>query len=152
PKVVGHIQAPGILREIAVDASGRMIFAGGDRGSVLPAGGGAAVPVAGDAFFMIDASNPFAAGAPDSTGRDSRIVFAYGYPDGIGGISVDSQRGLVYVGWPASNVSTGALDIWASDRSGRVAFNTPPVANAGPDADVDQTHPPLLDGSRSSDA
>ena len=66
-------------------------------------------------------------------------------------MSVDSQRGLVYVGWPASTVPTGALDIWASDRSARVAFNTPPVANAGPDATVDQNHPVTLDGSRSFD-
>ena len=151
PSVVGHISAPGILREIAVSDGGRMIVAGGDRGTVASPGG-APVPIAGDAFFMIDASNPFAAAAVDATGRDSRIVFEYGYPDGIGGMSVDSQRGLVYVGWPASNVSTGALDIWASDRSARIAFNTPPVANAGPDATVDQDLPVTLDGSRSFDA
>ena len=161
PKVVGRIQSPniigaggiqtpGILREIAIDAGGKMIFAGGDRGNVASPGG-APVPVSGDAFFMIDASNPFAAPVVDAGGHDSRIVFEYGYPDGIGGLSVDSQRGLVYVGWPASNVATGALDIWASDRTARVAFNTPPAANAGPDADVDQNRPVTLDGSRSAD-
>jgi PKD repeat protein len=151
PSIVGRITAPGILREISVSDGGRIIFAGGDRGTVATAGG-APVPIAGDAFFMIDASNPFAAAVSDATGRDSRIVFEYGYPDGIGGISVDSQRGLVYIGWPASNVPTGALDIWASDRSARIAFNTPPVANAGPDATVDQDQPITLDGSRSFDA
>ncbi len=115
--------------------------------------GGAPVPIAGDAFFMIDASNPFAAAVSDATGRDSRIVFEYGYPDGIGGISVDSQRSLVYIGWPASNVPTGALDIWASDRGAHIAFNTPPVANAGPDQTVEARANPsiTLDGSRSRD-
>ena len=152
PSVVGHISAPGILREIAVmprrqDDLGRRR----SRHRRL-ARRRAAVPVAGDAFFMIDASNPFAAPAVDATGRDSRIVFEYGYPDGIGGMSVDSQRSLVYVGWPATNLPTGALDIWASDRSARIAFNTPPVANAGPDATVDQNLPVTLDGSRSFDA
>jgi hypothetical protein len=151
PKVVGRFQAPGILREIAVETGGKTIFAGGDRGSVA-APGGPPVPVSGDALFVIDATNPFTAPIVDATSRDSRIVFESGYPDGIGGIAVDSQRGVAYIGWPPTNTAAGALDLWAYNRTARVAFNTPPIANAGPDAAADQDHPVTLDGSRSVDA
>ena len=151
PKVVGRIQAPGILREIAIDDSGRTIFAGGGRGQMASAGG-ALAPIAGDGFFMIDASNPFAAPVSDPSGRDSRIVFEHGYADGIGGISVDSQRNLVYVASPASNIPAGGLDIWAINRTATLAFNQPPVADAGPDAASDQDQFVTLNGSGSSDA
>ncbi|MEQ1868665.1 MAG: papain-like cysteine protease family protein [Vicinamibacterales bacterium] len=150
PTVVGQIKTPGIMREITVDGSGRTLFVGGGRGNVTSPGGGL-VPLAGDVFYMIDASNPFATPVTDATGRDSRIVFEYLYPDGVGGMAVDSQRGLLYVGSPAINTPKGALDIWAINRTARIAFNRAPIANAGPDADVEQNALVTLDGRGSTD-
>src|SRR5262249_13460721 len=122
PRAVGQIRMPGIQRELALDASGTILVAGGDS---TPVSSGP------QALFVIDASRPFAQAAADATGRDTRIVFEAGYPSGIDGMSVDSQRGMVYVGWPA------ALDIWCFTSVCKANFNRAPVANAGPDQIID---------------
>jgi hypothetical protein len=79
PVLIGHIDTPGIIRELAVSNGGHRLLAGGDRGTV-----------AGEGFFIFDVSNPFAMTGP-------RKVYEKSYPSGIGGIEADDARGLVYV-------------------------------------------------------
>ena len=127
---------PGIQRELAVDTSGTMLITGGDSQPTA---------VGGQALFIVDTSHPFALSSADQSGRDARIVFEAPVPKGIDGMSIDSARGLLYVGWPE------ALDIWAITALAKGRFNRPPVAKAGPDVVVDWNSVVTLDGSGSSD-
>jgi len=89
--VIGEIQMPGIVRELAVDSDKRRVFAGGD--SVVPVG---PTPVAVPALFMINLVDPSAAFADaDGDGFDDRIIWKQQYPKGINGFRLETRRGLL---------------------------------------------------------
>ena len=79
PMLIGHVNHPGIIRELAVANGGRRLLAGGDRGTV-----------AGEGFFIFDVADPFSS-------RTDRKLYELAYPDGIGGMESDDARGLAYI-------------------------------------------------------
>ena len=79
PMLIGHVNHPGIIRELAVASGGRRLLAGGDRGTA-----------AGEGFFIFDVADPFSS-------RTDRKLYELAYPQGIGGLQSDDARGLAYI-------------------------------------------------------
>ncbi|MEO8520719.1 MAG: PKD domain-containing protein, partial [Acidobacteriota bacterium] len=93
-QILASIPMPGIVRELDVDPVRQRAFAATDT-----------------KLFMIDLSRPGALGSTDADGDgiDDRIIWqtTTQYANGIGGVRLDSDRGLLYVGGP------GGTDTWA---------------------------------------
>src|SRR4029077_1975856 len=103
-QVIGDIPMPGIVRELAVDAAKRRVFAGGQ--GVVPGAPSTVVPP--DALYMVDLTNPFSPSTDvDGDGVDDRILWHQDYPKGINGFRIEPNRGLLYV------TSVTGLDLWA---------------------------------------
>jgi hypothetical protein len=141
PRVVGRVALPGIIRELDIDSTGRLLLAGGDR---------TATTSGDEGIFFINLADPFAAAAIDpATGRDVRVAYFIAYPGGVSGFKIDNSRGRVYVGFPGVAPSSGGVDVWAFTKRGTV--NRPPIGIAGAAQSVVATATVRLDGTQSSD-
>ena len=91
--IIGTIPRTAITRELDVDGSRQRLFAGGD-----------------DGLLIIDISRPrdSANGNDlDGDGVDDRIIWTNPRPRDVGGLKIDADRGVLYVG------HGGGVDVWA---------------------------------------
>ena len=93
-QILGSIPMPAIVRELDIDPVRQRAFAGTST-----------------QIFMIDLSRPSQQGLVDTDGdgTDDRIIWqtTTQYANGLGGLRLDRDRGLLYVGGPAGT------DTWA---------------------------------------
>ena len=141
PQVIGRVALPGIIRELAVDDTGRLLMAGGDRTKFTNGD---------EVIFFVNLADPFAASTVDlTTGRDTRVSYVIPYPGGVSGFKIDSTKGRVYVGWPGEAPNSGGVDVWAFTQRGMQ--NRAPLAVAGVSKTVAPGSTVRLDGTASSD-
>ena len=149
PRVLTDITTPLRTTDLTVAADGRTLYQAGR-----------AQDTQAESVLVVDVSNPFATAATDQNndGRDDRIVFELPYTGEqkqIGGIEVDIERGLLFVGtgpYGAAQPATPfGVEIWAVAKHALASVNRPPVANAGDDKEGVVNQVVTLDGTRSSD-
>jgi hypothetical protein len=141
PQVIGRVPLPGIIRELAVEDTGRLLLAGGDR--TKDSNGD-------EAIFFINLADPFAAPIADpATGRDSRVSYVIPYAGGVSAFKIDSTKGRIYVGWPGVAPKSGGVDVWAYTKRG--TQNRAPLAKAGANRTVAPASTVRLDGTGTSD-
>ncbi|HEX6973115.1 MAG TPA: Ig-like domain-containing protein, partial [Vicinamibacterales bacterium] len=108
PQEIGHIDMPGSVFKLDIDADKKRLFATGYYNGTDSR----------PALFMIDVSNPtaFAADA-DSDGIDDRIVWRHAFDAPTSWVNMprlDKERGLLYVPTAGALSSrTGPLQVWA---------------------------------------
>lgn len=109
PEIVAEIPMPAVIRVIEVDVDKMRLYASGQG---VAAG-------SGEAFYVVDVSNPnivdpfSSKGLKDLNGDtiDDRIIKREGYGiDSIGGLRVDTERNRLYVG--VSSTGGGRLDVY----------------------------------------
>ena len=91
--IIGTIPRTAITREIDIDAGRQRLFAGGD-----------------DGLLIIDLSKPRDSASSndlDGDGIDDRIIWTNPNPRDVGGLKIDADRGVLYVG------HGGGVDLWA---------------------------------------